>query len=206
MSHDKIKAAARARMVRTGEPYAAARRQVIAEIRAVAKHGKDGRIRIKVNALTDPHVIDALYAASQKGAQIEILARSICTLRPGVPDLSETIRVRSVVGRFLEHSRVFVFESPDRIAAFLGSSDLMPRNLDNRVEVVVPVEDARAQQDITRVFDVLLADNSEAWDLDADGGWRRARPRKGVRARTAQVVLMRNALTRARRRLASRGG
>src|SRR5262245_13967783 len=183
----------------------ALRERLIAEIRAVAKHGKDGRIRIKVNSLTDPHVIDELYAASQKGAKIEILARSICTLRPGVPGLSETIRVRSVVGRFLEHSRLFVFESPDSSATYLGSSDLMPRNLDNRVEVVVPVEDARAQHQIGRVFDALLADNSEAWDLDGHGRWRRARPRKGSRNRAAQGVLMRNALTRARRRLASRG-
>jgi polyphosphate kinase len=184
----------------------ALRERLIAEIRAVAKHGKNGRIRIKVNSLTDPRVIDELYAASQKGAPIEILARSICALRPGVPELSETIRVRSIVGRFLEHSRLFVFETPEGSATFLGSSDLMPRNLDNRVEVVVPVEDARAQHDITRVFDVLLADNSEAWDLNADGHWRRARPRKGVRNRAAQAVLMRNALARARRRLARRGG
>ena len=184
----------------------ALRERLIAEIRAVAKHGKNGRIRIKVNSLTDPRVIDELYTASQKGAPIEILARSICALRPGVPELSETIRVRSIVGRFLEHSRLFVFETPEGSATFLGSSDLMPRNLDNRVEVVVPVEDARAQHDITRVFDVLLADNSEAWDLNADGHWRRARPRKGVRNRAAQAVLMRNALARARRRLARRGG
>ena len=182
------------------------RDRLIAQIREVATHGKDGRIRIKVNSLTDPRTIEELYAASAKGAQIEILARSICTLRPGVPGMSETIRVRSVVGRFLEHSRLFVFESPEGSATYLGSSDLMPRNLDNRVEVVVPVEDARAQQEIGRVFDALLADNSDAWDLDGDGTWRRTRPRKGARSRTAQTVLMRNALARARRRLANRSG
>jgi polyphosphate kinase len=182
------------------------RERLIERIRAVAKHGKDGRIRIKVNSLTDPRVIEALYAASQEGARVEIVARSICSLRPGVDGLSETIRVRSVLGRFLEHSRLLVLESPDSTTVLLGSADLMPRNLDNRVEVVVPIEDARAQQEISRVFDVLLADNAEAWDLDGDGRWRRARPGKGERSRPTQTVLMRNALARARRRLANRSG
>jgi polyphosphate kinase len=137
---------------------------------------------------------------------VEIVARSICSLRPGVEGMSETIRVRSVLGRFLEHSRLFVFESPDSTTVLLGSADLMPRNLDNRVEVVVPVEDARAQQEISRVFDVLLADNAEAWDLDGEGRWRRSRPGKGERSRATQTVLMRNALARARRRLANSSG
>jgi polyphosphate kinase len=182
------------------------RERLIEHIRAVAKHGKDGRVRIKVNSLTDPRVIEALYAASQQGARVEIVARSICSLRPGVEGLSDTIRVRSVLGRFLEHSRLFVFEASDSTTVLLGSADLMPRNLDNRVEVVVPVEDARAQQEISRVFDVLLADNAEAWDLDGEGRWRRARPVKGERSRPTQTVLMRNALARARRRLANRSG
>jgi polyphosphate kinase len=182
------------------------RERLIEQIRTVAKHGKDGRVRIKVNSLTDPRVIEALYAASQEGARVEIVARSICSLRPGVEGMSETIRVRSVLGRFLEHSRLFVFESPDSTTVLLGSADLMPRNLDNRVEVVVPVEDARAQQEISRVFDVLLADNAEAWDLDGEGRWRRSRPGKGERSRATQTVLMRNALARARRRLANSSG
>jgi polyphosphate kinase len=182
------------------------RERLVEQIRAVAKHGTDGRVRIKVNSLTDPRTIEALYAASQAGTPVEIFARSICTLRPGVPGLSDTIRVRSVLGRYLEHSRLFSFESPDSTAVFLGSADLMPRNLDNRVEVVVPVEDARAQQEIARVFDTLLADNAEAWELDGDGRWRRARPSKGERGRATQTVLMRNALARARRRLANRSG
>jgi polyphosphate kinase len=182
------------------------RERLIEHIRAVAKHGKDGRVRIKVNSLTDPRVIDALYGASQEGARVEIVARSICSLRPGVEGLSDTIRVRSVLGRYLEHSRLFVFEAPDSTTVLLGSADLMPRNLDNRVEVVVPVEDARAQQEISRVFDVLLADNAEAWDLDGEGRWRRSRPGKGERSRATQTVLMRNALARARRRLANSSG
>jgi polyphosphate kinase len=182
------------------------RERLIEHIRAVAKHGKDGRVGIKVNSLTDPRVIEALYAAAQSGVRVDIVARSICSLRPAVPGLSETIRVRSVLGRYLEHSRLFIFESPDSSMVFLGSADLMPRNLDNRVEVVVPIEDARAQQEIARVFDTLMADNANAWDLDTDGRWRRARPGKGHRSRPAQTVLMRNALARARRRLASSSG
>jgi polyphosphate kinase len=181
------------------------RDRLIELIRSTAKHGKNGRIGIKVNSLTDPKIIDELYAASQKGVRIDIVARSICTLRPGVPGVSESIRVRSIVGRFLEHSRLFIFEAPDSTQIYFGSADLMPRNLDNRVEVVAPVEDGRAQQEILRVFETLLADNAEAWDLEPDGHWRRARPGKGERARPTQTVLMRNTLARARRRLANRG-
>src|SRR5262249_1929133 len=179
------------------------RDRLIEKIRAVAKHGDEGRIGIKVNALTDPGVIDALYAASQEGARVEIVARSICLLRPCVPRLSETIRVRSIVGRFLEHSRLFIFETPEGSSTYLGSADLMPRNLDNRVEVVTPIEDARAQKELKRDFETLLADNAEAWELAADGNWHRVKPAKGERSRPTQTVLMRNTLARARRRLAS---
>jgi polyphosphate kinase len=183
------------------------RERLIERIRGTARHGSAARIGIKVNSLTDPRVIDALYEAShQFGVRIEIVARSICSLRPGVPGLSETIRVRSVLGRFLEHSRLFLFESPDETAVFLGSADLMPRNLDNRVEVVVPVEDALAQTEIVRVFDALLADNTDAWDLSGDGSWTRARPAEGERGRAAQAVLMRKALARGRRRLGTGSG
>ena len=124
------------------------RTRLIEEIRGVgaaAAAGKTARIRIKVNALTDETIIEELYAASQEGARIDVIARGICSLRPGVPELSETINVRSVVGRFLEHSRVFHFEAGDRVTYLLGSADLMPRNLDHRIEVVVPVEDVRVQ-------------------------------------------------------------
>jgi polyphosphate kinase len=119
--------------------------------------------------------------------------------------LSSTIRVRSVLGRFLEHSRLFIFDTPDESAYYLGSADLMPRNLDNRVEVVVPVEDARAQQELNRAFEMLLADNVDAWDLEPDGHWRRARQAKRERARPAQAMQMRSVIARARRRVASSG-
>jgi polyphosphate kinase len=177
------------------------RERLIERIRATAKHGKNGRIGIKVNSIIDPKIIDELYAASQKGVQVDIVARSICALRPGIPGVSETIRVRSIVGRFLEHSRVYIFESPDRTEIYFGSADLMPRNLDNRIEVVAPIEDARAQQEVLRVFEMLLADNAGAWELEADGRWRRVRSEKGERSKSAQQQLMRNARARARRSL-----
>jgi polyphosphate kinase len=169
-------------------------------IRAVARAAADGeraRIRIKVNAIADPAIIDELYRASQAGAEIDIVARSICTLRPGVPGLSETIRVRSIVGRFLEHSRVFAFEAGDSETYLLGSADLMPRNLDHRIEVLAPVEDNRAYEELSTVLDVLLADNT-AWQLESDGSWHRP-PRESGRDRSTHQMLMRRARLRARR-------
>jgi polyphosphate kinase len=174
----------------------------IRNVRRAAAEGKEARIRIKVNSLNDEAIIEELYRASQEGAKVDIVARSICTLRPGVPDLSETIRVRSILGRFLEHSRLFVFDAGDTSTYYLGSADLMPRNLDHRIELVAPVEDARAQHDIVRAFDVLLADNATAWEMSSEGKWMKLRPRKGDRGRAAQQVFMRSAKARARRRAA----
>jgi polyphosphate kinase len=179
------------------------RERLIERIREAARAGKDGRIRIKVNALTDEALIAELYAASAAGAHVELVIRSTCSLRPLEEGNGEPIRVRSVLGRFLEHSRLFLFDTPEGSHAYLGSADLMPRNLDNRVEVVVPVEDARARQELSRAFDALLKDNTTAWDLGADGAWKRARPKKGERLRSTQTVLMRSAIARARRRLAA---
>jgi polyphosphate kinase len=175
---------------------------LIERIRAVARAATEGeraRIRIKVNAIADPGIVEELYRASQAGAEIDIIARSICTLRPGVPGLSETIRVRSVVGRFLEHSRVFAFEAGDAETYLLGSADLMPRNLDHRIEVVAPIEDARAREEVSTVLDSLLADNT-AWQLSADGSWHRLSPDPGTPGRSTHQVLMRRARLRARRR------
>jgi polyphosphate kinase len=185
----------------------ALRTRLIEEIRLAsqaAKSGKTARIRIKVNSLTDEAMINALYGASQAGAEIDIFARSICSLRPGVPGLSENIRVRSIVGRFLEHSRVFILEAGDKSTFLIGSPDLMPRNLDNRVEIVVPIQDSRARQRITAIFDSLLADNSQAWNLREDGTWRRIRAKKDDRQTSAQTALMRSSVARARRSLARR--
>ena len=176
------------------------RQRLIEEIRDVAEAARDGRkarIRIKVNGLTHTEVIDELYAASEAGARIDLLVRGICSLRPGVPGLSEGIRVRSVLGRFLEHSRVFHFESGDRSRFYMGSADLMPRNLDHRVEVVAPVEDIGAQSELAATIDSLLADTASSWELDHAGVWHRIQPKKEDRPRSAQAVLMR----RARRRV-----
>jgi polyphosphate kinase len=183
------------------------RTTLVDEIRAVsqaAKAGKTARIRVKANALTDESVIDALYDASDAGAEIDVLTRSICSLRPGVKGLSENIRVRSVVGRFLEHSRVFVFEAGGKTTYFMGSADLMPRNLDNRLEVVVPVDDSRARQRINAMFDALLSDNTNSWELNGDGTWDRVPQKKDDRAVSAQGLMMRSAIARARRTVARR--
>ncbi|MBA3412975.1 MAG: polyphosphate kinase 1 [Actinobacteria bacterium] len=185
------------------------RERLIDEIRAVAEAaagGRPGRIRLKVNALTDVAIIDALYDASQAGAEIDIVTRSICSLRPGVPGSSENIRVRSIVGRFLEHSRVFILETDDRATYVMTSADLMPRNLDHRLEIAAPVEHPALQRRLSDVLDVLLADNSQAWKLGADGTWERLRPGKKDAARASQATLMKKARTRPRRRTATKRG
>ena len=143
-----------------------------------------GRIIIKVNNLIDQEIIDALYAASQSGAHIDLLVRSMCSLRPGVPGLSERIRVRSIVGQFLEHSRVFSFGNGGRPEYYLGSSDLMPRNLDRRVEAVVPVTDAKLRQRLQQILDVSLADDALAWELGPDGAWRKVTTVRGLNSHT----------------------
>jgi polyphosphate kinase len=170
------------------------RTRLTEEIRAVgeaAEAGKTARIRIKVNALTDEPIIEELYRASEKGAEIEIVARSICSLRPQTQGLSENIRVRSVLGRFLEHSRVFIFQAGKKTSYWIGSPDLMPRNLDHRLEVVAPVEDPLLQQTLARTFDRLSSANANAWELNADGSWKRIRPKKDERHEDAQEALMR---------------
>jgi polyphosphate kinase len=163
----------------------------IREVAEAAAAGKHARIRIKVNNLTDPAVAEELYKASEAGAEIDLIVRAICTVRPGVEGLSERIRVRSVLGRFLEHSRLFCFEADEKQTYLLGSADLMPRNLDHRIEVVVPVDDARVQAELDTIFKALLADNTNAWELRADGAWERVRPKKSERKRPAQGIFMR---------------
>jgi polyphosphate kinase len=174
--------------------------RLLEEIRAVtvaAEAGKKARIRIKVNGLTHPQVIDELYVAAEAGAKIELLVRGVCSLRPGVSGLSENIRVRSVLGRFLEHSRLFVFDAADRSVSFMGSADLMPRNLDHRVEVVTPIEDLALQAELAATFEALWRDTATSFELDAKGTWQRVHPKKDERPRSGQQILMR----RARRRL-----
>ncbi len=134
---------------------------------------RHGRIVFKMNSLADPTIIEALYEASRAGAQIDLIVRGICCLRPGVDGLSERIRVRSIVGRFLEHSRIFRFGDPvDGAEYWLGSADLMPRNLDLRVETLVPVDDPALRSRLDRVLAVYLQPDIRAWELGADGRWK----------------------------------
>src|SRR4029079_16712173 len=163
----------------------------IRSVAAAAEAGERARIRIKVNNLTDPDIVEELSRTSQAGAQIDLIVRAICTLVPGVEGLSENIRVRSVLGRFLEHSRLFCFEAGDEKTYLLGSADLMPRNLDHRIEVVVPVEDLQVRNELEAIFKALLADNTQAWELQADGSWLRVTADKNQRKRQAQSVFMR---------------
>jgi polyphosphate kinase len=139
-----------------------------------------GRIVIKVNNLVDPEVIDALYRASQAGVKIDLVVRGICCLKPGVPGLSEGIRVRSLIGRFLEHSRVFRFGSEKARHVLIGSSDLMPRNLDRRVEAVVPIDDPDLTREIDQFLKLALADDTLAWELSAGGTWTRVPTVRGL--------------------------
>jgi polyphosphate kinase len=178
------------------------RRELVERIRkvaAAAAAGEHARIRIKVNNLVDPGIVDELYKASQAGAEIDLIIRAICVLRPGVPGLSERIRVRSILGRFLEHSRLYCFEAGDERSYLLGSADLMQRNLDHRIEVVVPVEAPHVRAEIETIFRRLLSDNSQAWLMGPDGSWERAHPVDGERRRASQLVAMRGRM-RARRR------
>jgi polyphosphate kinase len=143
----------------------------------------DGRIVIKANNLVDVHIIDALYEAAAAGTEIDLIIRSVCCLRPGVPGLSERVRVRSLVGRFLEHSRIFRFGSEVRgYRYFIGSPDVMDRNLDRRVEAVVPVAAPDLQARLAEVIDVELSDDRLAWELDPEGEWHRVPTRVGVDA------------------------
>ncbi len=146
---------------------------------AGVSRGQGGRIIMKMNALVDPDMIEQLYKASQAGVEIDLIVRAQCCLRPGVADLSERIRVRSLVGRYLEHSRVYHFangEGPGRPATYIGSADLMNRNLDRRVEALVRVADERLAARVMQVVQMCLKDNRLAWALDSSGVWRRNEP------------------------------
>jgi len=141
---------------------------------------------LKVNSLVDPEIVEALYTASQAGTEIDLIVRGLCSLRPGVPGLSEGIRVRSLVGRFLEHSRIFRFgPNGGALEYYLGSSDLMPRNLDRRVEAMVPVVDRSLQERLGQILDTELEDDVLAWELHNDGVWAKVPTVEGVNAQQA---------------------
>jgi polyphosphate kinase len=138
-----------------------------------ARSGLPARIVIKTNSLLDDTVIDALYAASQAGVEIDCIIRGACGLVPGLPGVSDGIRVRSIIGEFLEHSRIWHFLNNGEAEWYIGSADLMERNLDRRVEVVTPVDDREAQSRLERIIEVMLADDRRSWQLGPDGTWQR---------------------------------
>ena len=141
----------------------------------------DPRIVMKMNGLVDPEIIDELYEAARNGTRVDLIVRGICCLRPGVPGLSEGIHVRSIVGRYLEHSRIFRFGARRREATYyVGSADLMPRNLDHRVEALAPVGDPHLQRRLDEILDVCLDEATPAWELGPDGSWKRAGSDAGI--------------------------
>jgi polyphosphate kinase len=155
----------------------------------------DGHITLKMNSLVDARIIESLYEASNAGTRIDLIIRGISCLRPGVPGLSENITVRSIVGRYLEHSRIYRFGARGRTRHYyMGSADLMPRNLDRRVEALAPVNDPDLQFRIDEIIDVLMADDMLAWELFPDGSWARVPVSSGV---DAHLVLQELARVRA---------
>ncbi|WP_066379840.1 MULTISPECIES: polyphosphate kinase 1 [unclassified Anabaena] len=161
---------------------------------ANVQNGLTGRIVAKMNSLVDPKIIATLYEASRAGVKIDLIIRGICCLRPGLPDISENIRVISIVGRFLEHSRIYYFYNNGQEEIYIGSADWMRRNLDRRVEVITPIKDPDIAKDLQEVLGIMLADNRQAWDLQADGKYIQRRPGDECPEANSQVTLMNMAL------------
>jgi polyphosphate kinase len=169
---------------------------------AANEAGEEARIALKMNSLVDAACIQALYSASQAGVRVDLNVRGICCLRPGVPGVSENIRVVSVVGRFLEHSRVYAFQRGEETTVLMGSADMMPRNLDSRVELVTPVEDAELRAEMLDVLERCLVDDENSWELGTDGGWTRNESREG-QGRSVQRELREIYAARAAEQLAA---
>jgi polyphosphate kinase len=169
--------------------------------REIEKHSKDdpGAILFKINALEDVDVTRALYRASQAGVRVDLIVRDTCRLRPGVPGLSENVHVISVIGRFLEHSRIFFFRNGGEQEYYFGSADCMKRNLEARVEVLIPVEDPKLQEQLRFVLDAQLGDQRGAWEMRPDGSYLQRQPTSDDEAQHSQVTLMTWAAERHRR-------
>jgi polyphosphate kinase len=163
--------------------------------RTIAAHedGKPARIAMKMNSLVDRRCIRALYRASQAGVPVDLNIRGISCLRPGVEGVSDNIRVVSVVGRFLEHSRIYTFERDGETTVYIGSADLMPRNLDTRVELLAPVEDAPLKAELIDVLERSLADDMFGWDLGPDGSWKRRKPGEQPRSTHRELMIRHSA-------------
>ena len=163
--------------------------KIISLINNEAKYGTEGRIIVKMNSLVDSDVIQALYHASMKGVQIDIIARGICCLRPGVEGISDTIRVSSIVGKYLEHARIFYFKNGEPTSTFISSADWMPRNLERRLELMTPIFDRALQQKLFEILQLQLGDNMLAWNLGSDGEYIPASPSQDERAINNHTVL-----------------
>jgi polyphosphate kinase len=172
--------------VNTRESFARSIDREIEHVRA----GKTGRIVVKMNALVDPKTIKHLYRASQAGVSIDLIVRGMCCLRPGVPNVSENIRVISIIGRFLEHSRIYYFQNGGDANVFIGSADWMTRNLDRRVEVITPIEDPEISNDLQEILGIMLSDNRQAWDMHSNGSYTQRRPQPGTEEQSTQQILM----------------
>ncbi len=160
------------------------------------QNGNSGRIVAKVNSLVDPQIIESLYEASRAGVQIDLIVRGICCLRPGLKEVSENIRVISIIGRFLEHSRIFYFYNNGEEEIFIGSADWMPRNLDRRVEVITPIQEEDIAKDIQEILGIMLADNRQAWELQSNGSYIQRKPHEDSSEAGSQKTLMQIALNK----------
>jgi polyphosphate kinase len=163
------------------------------------KNGSTGRIVAKMNALVDPTIIQTLYEASQAGVKIDLIIRGICCLRPQIEGVSENIRVISIIGRFLEHSRIFYFHNDGKEEVYIGSADWMPRNLDRRVEAVTPIEDQIITKELEEILGIMLADNRQAWELQSDGSYIQRKPTENSLEQSTQITLMEMALASVQR-------
>jgi polyphosphate kinase len=176
------------------------RTQIVEMIEREAHHAASGResgIVMKLNALVDETIIDALYEASRTGVRIDLLVRGICSLRPGVPGLSETIRVRSILGRFLEHSRIIQFCNDGQDDYYIGSADMMHRNLDRRVETMVRVQSQEVKSRLASILAVAFREDIFGWELSTEGIWEPI-PSDAVESVDLQRVLKKRDLERAR--------
>src|SRR3954454_1553585 len=168
------------------------------------REGRRARIAMKMNSLVDRRCIRALYAASQAGVPVDLNVRGICCLRPGVPVVSENIRVVSIVGRFLEHSRIFAFERDEGCTVYIGSAGLLSRNLETGAELLAPVRDEALRADLLDTLERCFADDSNAWELGEDGAWTRRAP-EGPEPRSVQRELMTGHAARAPETAAAAG-
>jgi len=179
------------------------RERMISKIRREVEHaraGKEARITAKMNALQDPRIIEELYSASQAGVKIELFVRGFCCLRPGVEGMSQNISVVSILGRFLEHSRIYHFLNGGEEEFYIGSADWMNRNLDWRVEALAPVEAPALRERLREILDIMRVDVEHSWQLGPDGVWRPRIPHNGQQSAEGQVTMMQRVLKQTRER------